>query len=102
MCPQIQPSGFNDSSPQSSSQLAHAMPHRWLTAKEAAEYLGINPRTLLLWARQGRIRGYVLSGIKRHVWRFLLSDLEHFVIHNQVTGNGVICDQQSHVPKGEI
>ncbi len=102
MRPQIQPSRVNNLFLESSSQPAQAMPHRWLTATEAAEYLGINPRTILLWARQGRIRAYVLSGMKRHMWRFSLTDLEDFVIHNQVAGNGVICVQQSHVPKGEI
>ena len=48
----------------------------WLTAEEAAEYLRIKPRTLLLWARQGKVKGYLLSGIKRHVWRFQLIDLD--------------------------
>jgi excisionase family DNA binding protein len=50
---------------------------QWLTAEEAAHYLQIKPRTLLLWARQGRVKAYALSGRRRHVWRFLLSDLDH-------------------------
>jgi hypothetical protein len=37
----------------------------WLTAVEAARHLRIEPRTLLLWARQGKVKGYVLSGTKR-------------------------------------
>jgi excisionase family DNA binding protein len=48
----------------------------WLTATEAATYLKIEPRTLLLWARQGKVKGYVLSGTKRVTWRFLRSDLD--------------------------
>ncbi|MGA8687742.1 MAG: helix-turn-helix domain-containing protein [Candidatus Sulfotelmatobacter sp.] len=48
----------------------------WLTATEAAGYLRIEPRTLLLWARQGKIKGYILSGTKRVTWRFLRSDLD--------------------------
>jgi len=48
----------------------------WLTATEAAGYLKIKPRTLLLWARKGRIKGYVLSGAERITWRFLRSDLD--------------------------
>jgi excisionase family DNA binding protein len=48
----------------------------WLTAKEAASYLKIEPRTLLMWARQGRIRGYVLSGTERITWRFRTEDLD--------------------------
>jgi len=42
---------------------------KWLTAREAASYLKVEPRTLLLWARQGRIKGYVLSGTERIGWK---------------------------------
>ncbi len=52
----------------------------WLTAKEAAEHLRINTRTLLLWTRQGKIRGYALSGGQRHVWRFLRAELDADVL----------------------
>lgn len=48
----------------------------WLTASEAAEYLKVRTRTLLLWARQGKVKGHVLSGTRRHVWRFRLEDLD--------------------------
>ena len=48
----------------------------WLTATEAASYLRIKPRTILLWARQGHIRGHILSGTRRVTWRFLRSDLD--------------------------
>ena len=48
----------------------------WLTAAEAAQYLRIRTRTLLLWARQGKVKGFVLSGIQRHVWRFRRVDLD--------------------------
>lgn len=48
----------------------------WLTATEAASYLRIKPRTILLWARQGHIRGYRLSGTQRVTWRFLRCDLD--------------------------
>jgi len=48
----------------------------WLTATEAAGHLRIKPRTLLFWARQGKVKGYVLSGTKRVTWRFLRSDLD--------------------------
>jgi excisionase family DNA binding protein len=49
---------------------------QWLTATEAAGYLRIEPRTLLSWARQGKVKGYVLSGTRRITWRFLRSDLD--------------------------
>lgn len=50
--------------------------NEWLTAAEAAEYLKVKPRTLLLWVRQGKLPGYALSGARRHVWRFRKSDLD--------------------------
>jgi len=48
----------------------------WLTANEAAQHLRVEPRTILAWARQGHIKGYVLSGSKRITWRFLKTDLD--------------------------
>ena len=57
----------------------------WLNAAEAAAYLKIDRRTLLEWARRGQLKGYKLSGTKRHVWRFLASDLDEslgFVIQS--------------------
>jgi hypothetical protein len=48
----------------------------WLTATEAAAHLKVKSRTLLLWARQGKVKGYVLSGVSRHVWRFRQVDLD--------------------------
>ena len=37
----------------------------WLTASEAARYLKVKLRTLLLWMRQGKVKGFALSGAKR-------------------------------------
>jgi excisionase family DNA binding protein len=48
----------------------------WFTTSEAAAYLKINRRTLLEWVRQGKVKGYRLSGVIRHVWRFRKSDLD--------------------------
>jgi len=48
----------------------------WLTVTEAASYLKIKPRTLLLWARQGKVKAFALSGTKRRVWRFRQADLD--------------------------
>jgi len=52
------------------------MTNSWLTANEAAQYLKIQTRTLLLWTRQGRIKGYCLSGLARHTYRFRQADLD--------------------------
>ena len=54
----------------------HGAEPEWLTAKEAAAHLKVKNRTLLLWVRQKKIRGYVLSGIKRRMWRFRRADLD--------------------------
>jgi len=48
----------------------------WLTPAEGAQYLKVKPRTLLLWVRQGKLKGYPLSGVKRRVWRFRREDLD--------------------------
>lgn len=58
----------------------------WLNAAEAAAYLKIDRRTLLEWARRGQVRGYKLSGTRRHVWRFLAADLDEslgFVVQSE-------------------
>jgi len=56
----------------------------WLTAKEAAEYLKVKPRTLLLWARQGKVKGHVLSGSDRVTWRFRTVDLDAMLLSPSV------------------
>ncbi len=61
---------------QVSEQESIKHPFEWLTAAEAATYLRVKVRTLLLWVRQGKIKGYALSGTKRRVWRFLRADLD--------------------------
>lgn len=62
----------------------------WLTAIEAATHLRVKPRTLLLWARQGKVKGYVLSGVSRHVWRFRQVDLDATMIPASVDPEGTI------------
>ena len=53
----------------------------WLTAKEAAQHLKVATRTALhLWVRLGKLKGYPLSGMKRHVWRFLQADLDAMLL----------------------
>jgi excisionase family DNA binding protein len=48
----------------------------WLTAREAAQHLKIKPRTLVAWARQGKVPAHRLSGVQRCVWRFLRTELD--------------------------
>ena len=56
----------------------------WLTAAEAAAYLKVKVRTLLLWVRQGKLRAFALSGTKRHVWRFRKQDLDAALLESAV------------------
>jgi excisionase family DNA binding protein len=56
----------------------------WLTATEAAQYLKVEPRTLLLWTRQGKVKGFTLSGTRRRVWRFRRIDLDAKLISSSV------------------
>lgn len=56
----------------------------WLTASEAAQYLKVKPRTLLLWARQGKVKGYAVSGTQRRFWRFRREDLDTMMMGGSV------------------
>ncbi|MGA8865897.1 MAG: helix-turn-helix domain-containing protein [Candidatus Sulfotelmatobacter sp.] len=56
----------------------------WLTAGEAAAYLKVKVRTLLLWVRQGKVKAFALSGAKRHVWRFRRADLDAALLESAV------------------
>jgi excisionase family DNA binding protein len=84
MCPQSQPSEPNRSSGQSAARGPFdAERATWLTAAEAAAYLNFKVRTILLWARQGRVKAYALTGTQRRVWRFLQVDLDAIVIQKK-------------------
>ncbi len=52
----------------------------WLTATEAAQYLKVKTRTLLMWVRAGKVKAFALSGTQRHIWRFKQSDLDAAVL----------------------
>ena len=49
---------------------------QWLTATEAAAYLKVRPRTIVQWAKDGKVRGHRLSGCKRITWRFRREELD--------------------------
>ncbi len=56
----------------------------WMTASEAAAYLRVKTRTLLLWVRQGKVLAYALSGTKRRVLRFRREDLDAALLSHPV------------------
>jgi excisionase family DNA binding protein len=64
--------------------LAPVFQSDWLTAKEAAQYLKVKPRSLLLWVREGKVPAYALSGTKRRVWRFRKEDLDSTLLSRPV------------------
>ena len=56
--------------------MSESAQREWLTAAEAAQHLKVKQRTLLQWAREGKIPAHKLSGTKRCVWRFLKHELD--------------------------
>jgi len=53
---------------------------RFLTAEEAAEFLGgINPHTLVRRAREGQVPAYPLGEGRRRLWRFRSADLRQWM-----------------------
>jgi len=60
----------------------------WLTTDEAAQYLKVKPRSLLLWTRQGKIKAYGLSGTKRRIWRYRREDLDSALLAKPVLSSG--------------
>lgn len=53
---------------------------KFLTAEEAAEYLGgLNSRTVTRWAREGYLPAYPIGEGKRRLWRFLECDLDEWM-----------------------
>ena len=78
-----QPSGAKQRKEQAIEVVMDQMygkPLQWLTAKQAAQHLKVDVRTLLQWTRQGKVKGYALSGTKRRVWRFLYADLDAMLV----------------------
>jgi excisionase family DNA binding protein len=61
-----------------------AQQSEWLTADEAALYLRVKTRSLLRWVRLGNVKAYMLSGTRRHVWRFRKEDLDSALLAKPV------------------
>jgi len=75
-----------DANPHENTRSQHQQTNltEWLDVNEGAAYLKVKPRTLLLWTRQGKIKGYALSGAKRRRWRYRREDLDAALIGRQV------------------
>jgi excisionase family DNA binding protein len=69
---------------------------QWLTSNEAAAYLNVKPRTIMKWAKEGRIPAHSLSGSKRVTWRFLKSELDAMLsLPSAARDGGLNATQQS-------
>jgi excisionase family DNA binding protein len=83
--------------PQHLPESTHQTPYvqvEWMTATEAARYLRVKRRTLLLWVRQGKVHAFALSGGKRRIWRFRKSDLDAVLLQGS---NSVLCSASPSV-----
>ena len=48
----------------------------YVNATDAADFLGIHPKTLMRLARDGAVPAYSFTDGTRHRWRFLKSELD--------------------------
>jgi excisionase family DNA binding protein len=62
--------------------------HGWLTAREAAVYLRVAHRTVLEWAKTGKIPAHRLSGTHRVTYRFRASELDAMLCPPSAAENG--------------
>jgi excisionase family DNA binding protein len=60
----------------------------WLTAREAAEYLRVAHRTVLKWAKTGRIPAHRLSGTHHVTYRFRATELDAMLCAPSAAENG--------------
>jgi hypothetical protein len=51
-------------------------PERFVDSIEAAEFLGIHPKTLQKYSRSGLVPAHPFGEGTRKLWRYLLSELE--------------------------
>ncbi len=57
-------------------RLSAAEAEPFVDSDSAAEFIKLNRKTLLRYAREGLVPAYPVTGAKRRKWRFLLSDLD--------------------------
>lgn len=60
--------------------ILQAISSRPMTPAVAADYLGLDIKTITRWARQGSIPAYALGDGKRKFWRFLQSELDLWLL----------------------
>ncbi len=65
-------------------------PIQYLSAREAAEILGVNRATVINWARQGKFGGYQYGA--RGIYRFDRAEIESFIEQSRLPGPIVAAD----------
>jgi excisionase family DNA binding protein len=60
----------------------------WMNAREAALYLRVAHRTVLEWAKTGRIPAHRLSGTLRVTYRFRAAELDAMLCPPSAAENG--------------
>ncbi len=63
------------------------MDESWYTVNEVAEHLKINPETIRVWLRHGRLRGVKIAG-GRVGWRIPDSELQRVLTQGQASQAG--------------
>ena len=57
---------------------------QYLSARDAAEILGVNRATVINWARQGKFGGYQYGA--RGIYRFDRQEIERFIEQSRLPG----------------
>lgn len=70
-------------------------PVQYLSAREAAEILGVNRATVINWARQGKFGGYQYG--ERGIYRFNRREIEEFIEQSRLPGPGTSIDTETTV-----
>jgi excisionase family DNA binding protein len=50
-----------------------------LTTREAADYVGLHPKTVERMARAGAIPAHPVSGVRRKTWKFYATELDSWL-----------------------
>ena len=58
----------------------------WVNTAAVAAHVGMSPRTVAKWAREGRIPAHPLSGNARRTWGFKLSEVDSFLASRVSSG----------------
>jgi excisionase family DNA binding protein len=61
----------------------HPVVRKILTAEQAAELIGMDPKTVTRWARAAYIPAHPLGEGKRRFWRFFEDELIHWLERQQ-------------------